>query len=333
MKFLIAGFGSTGHRHFMNLKALGQEDLLVYRTGKSTLPADRMAALEGQLVETDLQAALAHKPDAVIVSNPTALHMSVAIPAAQAGCHLLIEKPLADALAPAEELRAAVAANGVRALMDFQFRYHPNLLKLRELLAGGEFGAPRSARVHWGEYLPSWHPWEDYRKGYSARRDLGGGVVLTLCHPFDYLRLFIGEVAEVSGSVTNSGKLDIEVEDQAEARLEFANGAQGYVTLNYLEQPTTHWFDLEFERGKFHWEVNTGVLDIYRAETDAWEHIPPPPDLQRNDVFLAVMRHFLDVVAGRAEADAPLEDGIRVLQIALAVHQSAEEGKPLSLAP
>ncbi len=102
MKFLIVGFGSIGRRHLRNLQALGEHDILLYRTHHSTLPEDEIAGIP---VETDLQAALAHKPDAVIIANPTALHLGVAIPAAEAGCALLIEKPISHDLAGTAELK------------------------------------------------------------------------------------------------------------------------------------------------------------------------------------------------------------------------------------
>jgi predicted dehydrogenase len=76
MKFMIAGLGSIGRRHLRNLRALGEEDVLLYRSGKSTLPDDE---LMGYVTETEFGAAFAHKPDAVIVSNPTAFHLDVAI--------------------------------------------------------------------------------------------------------------------------------------------------------------------------------------------------------------------------------------------------------------
>jgi len=95
MIFLIAGFGSIGRRHFRNLRSLGERNILFYRTGLSQLAGEELG---GFTVEDDLGAALAHKPDAVIVANPTALHLDVAIPAAKAGCHLLLEKPLSHSL-------------------------------------------------------------------------------------------------------------------------------------------------------------------------------------------------------------------------------------------
>ncbi|MCU0486773.1 MAG: hypothetical protein MUC85_11775 [Anaerolineales bacterium] len=81
MKFLISGLGSIGRRHFRNLLALGERDIILHRTHRATLPDDELA---GFPVETDLAKALAQGPDALIVTNPTALHLQVAIPAAEA---------------------------------------------------------------------------------------------------------------------------------------------------------------------------------------------------------------------------------------------------------
>src|SRR5215208_7970724 len=96
MNFLIAGLGSIGRRHFRNLIALGETDIVLLRTRKATLSDDELA---GYPIETDLNEALKrHKPDAVIVANPTSLHLDVAIPAAEAGCHILLEKPVSHSL-------------------------------------------------------------------------------------------------------------------------------------------------------------------------------------------------------------------------------------------
>lgn len=169
MKYLIAGLGSIGRRHMRNLVALGERDIVLYRTGKSTMPEDDLA---GFPQETDLQEALnKHKPDAVIVSNPTALHLDIAIPAAQAGCHILLEKPISHSMDRLDILQSAVKKSGSQVLVAFQFRFHPGLLRAKQLISDGEIGRVISAHVHFGEYLPAWHPWEDYRKGYAARAD------------------------------------------------------------------------------------------------------------------------------------------------------------------
>ncbi|TLN00371.1 gfo/Idh/MocA family oxidoreductase, partial [bacterium] len=109
MKFLIAGYGSIGRRHLSNLLKLGERDVLIYHTGHSTLPEAQLTDFQ---VETNLEAALAQQPGAVIVANPTALHLAVAIPAAEAGCHILMEKPVSDTLEGTAELGAALARGG-----------------------------------------------------------------------------------------------------------------------------------------------------------------------------------------------------------------------------
>lgn len=327
MKFLIAGFGSIGRRHFRNLKALGEKDILLYRTGRSQLDD---AELAGHVVERDLAAALAHKPDAVIVANPTALHLDVAIPAAQAGCHILLEKPISHSLAGVDELAAVAKASGSRILVGFQFRFHPGLQQAAQIIQSGALGAPLSARAHWGEYLPNWHPYEDFRGSYAARADLGGGVVLTLCHPFDYLRWLLGEVNSVWGSLGRSSELAIEVESQAEVGLEFSNGALASVHLDYLQRPGGHWLQIVCANGTLHWDAASGAL-VQRSADGSEREYPPPSGFERNELFLEQTRHFVDVVSGAAQPSCTLADGQRALQIALAVHQSAQDGVRVKL--
>jgi predicted dehydrogenase len=315
MKILLAGLGSVGRRHLRNLRFLGETDLLLYRTGKATLPDEELA---GYPVETGLPAAFAYKPDAVIVSNPTAYHLDVAIPAAEAGCHILLEKPVSHSLDGVDRLRAAAARTGARVLVGFQFRWHPGLQAVKRLLDAGEIGAPVSARAQWGEYLPDWHPWEDYRAGYAARPDLGGGAVLTLSHPIDYLRWMLGEVETVSGATSSNG-LGLPVEDTAEITLGFASGALGSVHLDYVRRPPSHGFEIVGTEGTLKWDNASGGVSVYRAGVGAWEEIPTPAGFERNVMFVEEMRHFLAVVRGEEPPACTLEDGIRALEICLYV--------------
>lgn len=176
---VVTGFGSIGRRVVRNLRALGVTDVTVYRTGQGTLSTED----EGVTVVDDLDAALSKGPSTVFVVNPTALHVPTALAAARAGSHLLLEKPISHTLDGVEELRRVVAEQGLVCLVGHQFRFHPGLLALRRWL--DSIGPVLHAQAHWGEYLPDWHPWEDYRSSYSAVPALGGGVTLTLCHPLD----------------------------------------------------------------------------------------------------------------------------------------------------
>lgn len=328
MKILIAGLGSIGRRHFRNLLALGERDLVLYRTHKATLPDDELA---GYPVETDLAATLKkHQPQAVIVANPTALHMQVAIPAAQAGCAILLEKPIAEDLSRVEELRQASARNGSRILVGFQFRYHPTLNKAKELIEAGVLGKILTVHAHWGEYLPNWHPWEDYRASYAARDDLGGGVIRTLTHPLDYLRFLLGEVESLQSLSGHVSALELsDVEDMAEIGLKFARGAIGGLHVNYFQRPAVHRWEIVGAAGTLRWDNADGTL-IHLQMPDAFGAIQPQPaaaieteyklpaGFERNDLFVAQTVHFLQVAAGQAAPICTLEDGIRALELALA---------------
>jgi predicted dehydrogenase len=328
MKYLIAGYGSIGRRHFQNLKTLGQEDILFYRSGKGQFDNDE---LDGFIVEQDIQTALSHKPDAVIVSNPTSLHLDVAIQAAQIGCHILLEKPISHNMDRIDDLQAALAQSGSRVLVGFQLRYHPGLRKIAELIQSGQLGDPLFGRAHWGEYLPTWHPYEDYRKGYSARSDLGGGVVLTLSHPFDYLSWLLGPVENVSASTRKSSELEISVEDEADAILQHANGAKISVHLDYLQKEPSHSLEIVLSKGMLRWDATTASIEVYRSANNEWKSLQLDENFERNDLFLDLMRHFIDVVKNGAEPSCSLEDGIRALKIALAVHESANQGKVIAV--
>jgi predicted dehydrogenase len=162
MRILICGLGSAGRRHLRNLLALGIEDLILLRSGKSTLPDDEIS---GFPQESGIDEALERwNPDAVIISNPTSLHMQVALPAAEAGCHIFLEKPISHSMDGLQAFEQAVLKSGKQVLVGFQFRYHPGLKQVKCLILEGAIGEVVGTRVNWGEYLPDWHPWEDYRQ-------------------------------------------------------------------------------------------------------------------------------------------------------------------------
>ena len=325
MKFLIAGLGSIGRRHLRNLQALGEKDILLYRTHRATLPDDE---IKGYPVETDLGHALALGPQAVIIANPTALHLSVAIPAAQVGCHLLIDKPVADSLEGCEELKAALKRRGGRVLVGFQFRFHPGLQRIKELLDDQAIGRPLDVRAHWGEYLPGWHPWEDFHRSYAARPELGGGVILTLCHPLDYLHWLIGEVETLWAFTSRSG-LGLEVEDTAEIGLRFKGGTLGSVHLDYVQRPAQHTLEIVGTEGTISWDNAHGSVQLSQAQHNGGSEVkqafPIPEGFERNSMFLAEMRHFRQVAQGECEPICSLDDGLYALKLALAALRSARE--------
>jgi len=324
MKFLIAGLGSIGRRHLRNLLALGEKDIILYRTHQSTLADDVLADFP---VESDIQRALEHKPDAVIISNPTALHMQVAIPCAQAGCAIFIEKPLAHQLDDLQPFEQEINKHKNIVFSAYQFRFNPGLRKMAELLGNQDAGRPLSFSCHWGEYLPDWHPWEDYRKSYAARGDMGGGVVLTLCHPLDYLRWLFGEVAALFSFTGRISDLEVDVDDFAHTLIQYSGGVNGGLHLDYYRRPKRHNLEITCTEGVLFWDHLTSGVLLSRPDGSVQEY-PPPAGFERNDMYLEEMRHFIGLLKGESETNlCGYEDGKKALELAWAVIHSGRYGR------
>jgi predicted dehydrogenase len=324
---LIAGLGSVGRRHLANLRTLGWRDIRCYRTGSSTLPDIDPGLAE---IDSDLTAALARRPLAAIVANPSAHHVPVALSAARAGAHLLIEKPLSHDLTGVADLQELVESRGLAVLVGFQFRFNPGLQQLRTWIRAGAIGTVVSAQVHWGEYLPEMHPWEDYRMGYAARPDLGGGVLLTLCHPFDYLRWLLGDIDDVRASSTRQDTLGLGVETCVDVSLRFTSGASGHVHLDFVQRPPEHRVTIIGTEGTVTWNQDDHAAWLYSSCSRCWTMVPAPHGFDRNAMFLDEMRHFLACVHGDASPVCTLADGTAALEAVLAAKRSiADAGAPV----
>ncbi len=330
MRLLIAGLGSVGRRHLRNAVALGETEILLLRSGKSTLPEEELAGF-AQVRTVD--AGLAWMPDAVIVANPTACHLDVALPAAQAGYHILLEKPVSNSMDRIPALLQAASLSGSRVLVGFQYRFHPCLQRLESLLSAGDLGVPVHARAHYGEYIPGWHPWEDYRQSYSAREDLGGGALLTLCHPFDYLRWLFGRPVEVAAKTAPLTHLELAgVEGIADVMLGFSSGLQATAHLNYAQRPAMQHLAVIGTEGSAECNLLSGELRWWTAARGDWQSFHVPEGFGRNDLFMAEFRHFREIVVQGAPPVCGLAEGVANLRIALAAMESGQTKATIRMA-
>jgi predicted dehydrogenase len=324
---LIVGLGSIGRRHLKNLSLLGYENIILSRTGKSVLAADELA---GYKTFYDLEEALLQKPIAAIVSSPTSLHVSTALKAINAGCHLFLEKPISHSLEGISKLERNAKAKNLQVHVGFQFRFHPGLQQIKKWIENNQIGQVMSVRSHWGECIKDWLSWEDYRKSYSVREEMGGGVVLTLSHPFDYLLWLLGDVEKVYAVTGKHQDLGINTECMAETILHFNNGVMGSVYLDYLERPARHTLDIIGDIGTIRWDNADGTAKLF-VENKCSSECAVPKGFERNTMFLEEMRHFLMCINDNSPPMCSIEEGIKSLKIALAVKRSAAEGSEVNM--
>jgi predicted dehydrogenase len=345
VKALIAGLGSIGQRHVRNLRQLVGPDIevIAYRARRlGSVVTDRLEVARGEDVEealgvrafTDLDGALAERPDIAFICNPSGLHMAVASRAAACGAHLFIEKPLSDRLEGVAELIATTERRRLVAAVGCQLRFHPCLARARDLVNTGAIGRVVAARVQVGEYLPGWHPYEDYRESYAARRDLGGGVVLTLIHELDYAYWLFGMPHRVFALGGHLSRLEMDVEDTASILLE-CRAADGrpipvHVQMDYLQRPPSRNCEIVGDNGRIAVDLRVPSLVAYGsdgAEIDRMEL----GSFERNSLFLDELSNFMASVEGRERPAVSLREGADTLRIALAAKESIATGAVISL--
>ncbi len=320
-KFLVAGCGSIGKRHIKNLQNLGITDIIAF-----DVRADRRRDVTSNLgIEAvdSLEAAWKRFPDVAVIAAPTSLHVSVALEAALRRCHLFIEKPLSHHWIGIEELTAIVRRDHLISLVGCNMRFHPGLVTVKELLDQDAVGRIIAARVEVGQYLPDWHPWEDYRQSYSARRDLGGGVILDAVHEIDYVRWLLGEVAGVTCLAGKLSHLEIDTEDTAAILLRFESGAVGEVHLDYIQRVYSRTCQIIGEEGTIHWDYAAGQVRWYSARTQEWKAFTNPPGWDANQMYLDEMKYYLGCLERKEKPMVDIFESARILQIALAAKESA----------
>jgi predicted dehydrogenase len=326
---LVVGCGSIGTRHVKNLQQLGVVDITVF--DKSD---ERMAAVveEHDVTTADSVAeGLAADPTFVMVCVPTSYHVSVAQKAAEQGCHLFVEKPLSHTMEGVDELTETAAEAGLVTLVGCNLRFHPALQKIRSLLAEERIGTVTAARIESGSYLPEWHPDEDYRTMYSARRDLGGGVVLDHIHEIDYARWLLGTVDTVSCFTGQHSHLEIETEDTAGMLLRFENGAIGQLHLDYVQREYSRGCQIIGDEGTIRWNWDSHEVRWYTAADETTHRHILSDDWTFDRTYVDEMRHFLECIESGGRTRCPLSEGKASLRVALAGKQSDSQNRHIEL--
>jgi predicted dehydrogenase len=309
----VVGYGSIGRRHCANLAQLGVERTVIVRRGEGWNPA--FVPPDDAIVFHSVPESIETGIDLAIVCNPTAFHVSVAREYFAADISVLIEKPLSADAAQARRLVADAEASGVPAGMAYCLRYHPAYALAREQVRQGALGDLRTARAWFESYLPDWHPWEDYRQSYAARRELGGGVLPTLDHEIDFICWCLGPPRRSTGVVSRSGALDAEIDDTAKLALDYGDHS-AEIELSIGQRQRRRGFEFVGSKRSLFFSFEEQHLRLFdhanRIEKTLW-HLP---DYEINQMYLALLNDALNSLAAGRPLPIPLRAGLDALYVA-----------------
>lgn len=325
-KYLIISLGSIGRRHLANLRQLCQNAQIgVLRTHTADRAAAVPAGADYQFFSLD--EALAFSPSAAIVAGPASIHLEFALPLAEAGIALLIEKPLANTTRGLAQLLNVSTRDGVPVLIGYNLRFLPSLVECKRLIDAGTIGGVRGVRAEVGQYLPDWRPGARYQDGVSARQELGGGALLELSHEIDYLYWIFGMPERVSARGGRYGDLEINVEDMVEVCLEYREPARLVsIHLDFLQRSPVRTCKFIGDKGTLVWNGITERIELFSVAEGAWRQIEGHAQLDRNAMYLDELRHFLSCVRRQTSPVCDGAQGYDVLAIAEAAKASMAHG-------
>jgi len=271
------------------------------------------------------------RPDVVVVCNVTNFHVETALKVAKAGIHLFIEKPLSNSLRGVNDLQKIVRRKKLITHVGCVMRFHPCLQKIKEILDVKKLGRVISVQVENGSFLPDWHPEENYKKSYAARRELGGGVVLTCIHEIDYLNWFFHKVKEVNSFLGTVSDLGIFVEDLASLSLRFQTNIIAEIHLDYFQKPAERRGKIIGTKGKVIWDFETNSVNMYDISKKRWSKILKPSKYDKNKMYQDELSYFLNCVKYKKESINNINRASKVLEIAIAVKKSNKDKRVIKI--
>lgn len=238
--------------------------------------------------------------EAVYIATPVSLHAEQTIAAAEAGKHVLCEKPMALSVAECDRMIAACAANGVKLGIAYYRHFYPVLQRVKEILAAGTIGVPVLAQVNAFErFNPA--PGEP-RYWFVQKENAGGGPMMDFgCHRIEVLLNLLGPIAGVHSSV-GQVLFEREVEDTAVAVFEFASQTRGVLSVTHAAWQPQDTLTIFGSAGSLHIPVlNQGVLHLKTASGEHSEAHPPHPNIHQPllaDFTRAVLEDHWPAVSG-----------------------------------
>lgn len=310
-RILICGLGSIGRRHarIMHHTFPGIE-LSAWRSGRGG-ESPELALMNHQF--SDLDSAIAWKPDAAVICSPAPFHQHQALCLTRKRIPVLIEKPVGIGGEPHEGWDELVQhSKQVPIVIGYVLRHDPCAAYIKEKLIKKELGKVLEADFYCGSWLPDWRPGTDYRECVSSQRSLGGGVLLELSHEIDLARWFLGGFELAFSSHRHSGLLDIDVEDQV--LLAGSSNGCSFITirLNFCSRPPRRRVVIRCEKGEINWNLLMGNVTISNnyQEVQVFN-----PSMQADDRYRVQAKRFIECIFKGSPPHCSLNDGLQVLKL------------------
>ena len=244
MKVLIIGLGSIALKHIKALQEL-YPSVVIYALRRK---GELSKKLEGVIEIFDINEIAVDTLSFILISNPTAVHYQTIKEVIAYKKPLFIEKPLfSDLSKEANELVTKVEKQEIPTYVACNLRFLECIAKVKELIVGKRIN---EVNVYCGSYLPNWRPNVDFRKVYSANKEMGGGVHIDLIHELDYVYWLFGAPIHTQSFFSNKSSLNITAYDYANYLWEYDDFSVS-VVLNYYRRDSKRTLEILTDEGTY----------------------------------------------------------------------------------
>ncbi len=301
MNVVIVGLGSIAQKHIKALRLL-DSDVNIFSL-RSNPHSDKVEGIINIFHLSGIPA----KVDFFIVSNPTSLHLTTLNKLLEFNAPIFLEKPPLLNLDEADQMVSRIKEVGLLVYSAFNMRFHPLIVWAKQYIIGKHV---LEVNAYCGSYLPDWRMGVDYRKVYSAREELGGGVHLDLIHELDYLVYLFGQPAKVNHKFGKVSDLEINSIDSAYYWLDYP-GFIATISLNYFRRSPKRTLEILLkddiiEIDLINWTAINAKAEVLFQEA---------PDMQRT--YNEQMEFFLNALRTNDLAMNDFESSIQTLKICL----------------
>ena len=322
-RVLVIGVGSIGERHVRCFQETGRADISICEINddlRQTI-ADRYSIANAY---TTLDDALNDPHDVAVIAVPAQLHIPFATRLADAGLHLLIEKPLSTSLDGIDDMIAAIDRNRVTASVAYVYRAMAWNIDAKKTIDAGRFGKPLHLVASGGQHFPTFRP--AYRDIYYNDRATGGGIIQDcITHVINLGEWLVGPIDRLAAVAAHQHLDGVTVEDTVSVIAHHGDILATY-TFNQYQAPNETTTTITCENGTLRIEQHNAR---WRWMTDpnpgdAWHDVPFTP-AERDTFYIDQAAAFLDAVEGKQPVACPVSQGLQTLRVNLAAMRAADE--------
>ena len=322
-KAIVVGFGNIALRHRQNLKFLFPNIKIFGVSSSGKIPSKKEECIDQ--IYLRLEDAIKTNVDLAIIASPASLHFIHAKKLIEAKVPCLIEKPVTINFQEGKKLLDLYKNSKVPVAVGYCLRYMPSALKMKKLIDQKLLGKIYNVFINSGKFLPDWRPAKKYQETVSAKKFLGGGVLLELSHEIDYIQWLLGSVKVEFSKLRFSKELELDVEDLAD--IIFQSKKEIFLCnlhLDFLQKKPQRTFSVIGEKGSLDWDLIDNTIKLNKKNSS--KYLFSGTKWNSNQMYIDLLKDFLNLIEGKKNLTVDLEQAVKTIDLIDNIKRIAVQG-------